>query len=314
MLLAASVLADEPIEEVLVTGQQPGPGLWKLTGPGDANGHALWILGNYSPLPKKMQWRSREVEAVLARSQELLSTPGIDAKVGPLGGLTLLPSLIGAKRNPGGAMLKDVVPADLYGRWLPLKDRYLRGDDDPEEWRPIFAAQALYLAALKQKGLVPYEGVWPDVEKLARKARVKVITPELQVKVDKPRAAIREFKSTPLADVECFARTIQRLESDIDLMRARANAWSVGDVEALRRLAPVARASACIGAILESNFARERGYGDMPQRLKEAWVEAAELALERNASTLAVLPVEEILKPDGYVAQLLARGYVVTDP
>jgi len=313
-LLAASVRADEPIEEVLVTGQQPGPGLWKLTRPGDVDGHVLWILGNYSPLPKKMQWRSHEVEAVLAHSQELLSTPGIDAKVGPLGGITLLPSLIGAKRNPGGAMLKDVVPADLYARWLPLKERYLRGDDDPEKWRPIFAAQALYLAALKQKGLVPYEGVWPDVERLARKARVKAITPELEVKVDKPRAAIREFKSTPLPDVECFARTIQRLESDLDLMRARANAWSVGDVEALRRLAPVARASACIGAILESNFARERGYSDMPQRLQAAWVEAAELALERNASTLAVLPVEEILKPDGYVARLQARGYVVADP
>jgi hypothetical protein len=314
LLLATPVRADAPIEEVLVTGQQPGPGLWKLTRPGDEHGHVLWILGNYSPLPKKMQWRSREVEAVLARSQELLSPPGIDAKVGPLGGITLLPSLIGAKRNPGKAMLRETVPADLYGRWLPLKERYLRGDDDPEQWRPIFAAQALYLAALKQRGLVPYEGVWPDVERLARKARVRVITPELQVKVDKPRAAIREFKSMPLPDVECFARTIQRLESDMDLMRARANAWSVGDVETLRRLAPVARASACIGAVLESNLARERGYSDMPQRLKEAWVEAAELALARNASTLAVLPVEEILKPDGYVARLQARGYVVTEP
>lgn len=309
-----AVSEDAPLEEVLVTGQQPGPGLWKLTRPDDADGHVLWILGNYSPLPKKMQWRSREIESVLAGSQELLSMPSVDAKVGPLGGITLLPSLIGARKNPGGAALADVVPAELYARWQPLKERYLEGDDDPEEWRPIFAAQALYLAALKKKGLVPYEGVWPDVEKLARKARVRIRTPEVQVKVEKARAAIREFKAMPLSDVECFARTIQRLESDLDLMRERANAWSVGDVDRLRRLAPVERASACIGALLESSFMRERGYSDMPERLKAAWVDAAATALASNRSTLAVLPVEEILKPNGYVAQLKARGYVLTEP
>jgi acyl-CoA reductase-like NAD-dependent aldehyde dehydrogenase len=97
-------------------------------------------------------------------------------------------------------------------------------------------------------------------------------------------------------------------------MRERANAWSVGDVERLRSLAPVERASACIGAFLESSFMRERGYADMPQRLQAAWVAAAAAALERNAETLAILPVEEILKPNGYVAQLKARGYVLVDP
>lgn len=311
---SSRVLAQEALEEVVVTGEQPGPGLWRLTRPGDAPGHVLWLLGNYSPLPKRVRWRSLEVERVLAGSQEVLSTPAIDARVGPLGGITLLPSLIGAKRNPGGAKLRDVVPADLYARWLPLKARYLGDDDGPEAWRPIFAAQALYLAALKSRGLVPYAGVWPDVEKLARRARVKVTTPEVPVRVEKARAAIKEFKAMPLSDVECFARTIRRLESDLDLMRERANAWSVGDVERLRRLAPVERASACIGALLESSVARERGYGDLPDRLKEAWVAAAEQAIARNASTLAVLPVEEILKPDGYVARLTARGYVLAEP
>jgi len=305
---------DPPLEEVLVTGQQPGPGLWKVTRPDELGGHVLWILGNYSPLPKKMRWRSHELESVLAASQELIAPVTVDASVGPLGGITLLPSLIGARNNPNRARLQDVVPPDLYLRWVPLKARYLGNDDDPEEWRPIFAAQALYLAALKKKGLVPYEGVWPDVEKLARKARVKVTTPTVAVKVEKARAAIKEFKTTPLSDVECFSRTIQRLESDLDLMRERANAWSVGDVPRLKELAPVERASACIGAVLESSFMRERGYSDMPERLKTAWVSAADRALARNASTVAVLPVEEILKPNGYVARLKAMGYVVADP
>jgi len=314
LLLTLPAVADEPLEEVLVTGQQPGPGLWKVTRPGDAGGHVLWILGNYSPLPKKMKWRSREIESVLASSQEVLAPATVSASVGPLGGITLLPSLIGARRNPNGVRLQDVVPPDLYARWLPLKAHYLGKDDDVEEWRPIFAAQELYRAALKDKELVPYEGVWPQVEKLARKAKVRVTTPEVELKVEKARAAIKEFKKTPLSDVECFSRTIQRLESDLDLMRERANAWSVGDVERLRQLAPVERASACIAVVLESSFMQERGYGDVLERVKAAWVTAAEQALDRNASTVAVLSIDEILKPNGYVARLREQGYSVEEP
>jgi hypothetical protein len=299
LLHVVAVTAETALEEVLVTGQQPGPGLWKVTRPGDSGGGVLWILGNYSPLPKKIVWRSTELEAVLAESQELLNPASVDASVGPLGGITLLPSLIGARRNPGDARLQDVVPADLYARWLPLKARYLGRDDNVEEWRPIFAAQALYLAALKDMRLVPYEGVTREVEKLARKAKVRITEPQVELKVSKARSAIKEFKNTPLDDLECFARTLQRLESDLDLMRERANAWAVGDVARLRALAPVERASACIGVVLESTFMQERGYGDVLERVKAAWLAAAEQSLARNDSTVAVLSIDEIFRPNG---------------
>src|SRR5689334_22389285 len=65
-----------PIGEVLVTGEQPGPGLWKVI-KGD---HILWILGTQAPLPKKMTWRSAEVEKIVANSQELLTNPSVDAR------------------------------------------------------------------------------------------------------------------------------------------------------------------------------------------------------------------------------------------
>ena len=81
-----------------------------------------------------------------------------------------------------------------------------------------------------------------------------------------------------------------------------------------RRFAPIERASACIGVVLESPFMRQRGLGDVLERTRNAWVAAAEKSLASNESTVAVLSVDEILKPDGYVAQLKNRGYVVTDP
>ncbi len=227
---AAAVPDPVPVEEVLVTGQQPGPGLWKVTRPGGEGGNVLWILGTHGPLPKKLEWRSRELESALAASQEVIAPVAMDAKVGPLGGITLLPSLIGIRDNPDDLALVDVVPADLYARWLPLKERYIGRDRDVEGWRPIFAAQKLYESALRKSGLERSGVVWPAVEKLARKSKVRITEPEVEVKVDKPRAAIKEFKQTPLDDLQCFAKTIERLESDLDLMRERANAWAMGDV------------------------------------------------------------------------------------
>jgi hypothetical protein len=310
----AEGVVQEPIEEVLVTGQQPGPGLWKVTRGAAGDGHVLWILGSYGPLPKKLQWRSAELEAVLAESQELVGPVAVRADVGALGGVTLLPSLIGLRRNPGGEALQEVVPAELYARWLPLKERYIGRDRDVERWRPIFAARELYEKAVRRSGLEPYGVVWPAVEKLARKARVKITEPELELKIDAPRAAIKDFKKAPLDDIECFARTIERLESDLDLMRVRANAWATGDVARLRELAPVDNASACIAVVMNAQVMQDRGYTDWPARAAAAWLGAVEAAVARNASTVAVASIDQLLKPDGYVSQLRAKGYVVEDP
>ena len=311
--IAASAV-EAPLEEVLVTGEQPGPGLWKITRPDDPDGHVLWVLGNHSPLPRKFEWKSREVAAVVAASQQVIAPPSLNASVGPLGGITLLPSLVGVRNNPGGERLRDVVPPELYARWSQQKARYLGNSSRVEKWRPIFAAGELYEAALKQQGLVPYAGVWSQVEKIARRARVPVYEPEIEYEFEQPRAAIREFKALPLADTECFARTLQRLEADLDLMRERANAWAVGDVARLRQLAPVERAGACIGMLLESPFMKRRGLDDIVDRARSAWLDAVEDALARNTSTLAVISVEELLRPDGHFARLRSKGYHIADP
>src|SRR4051812_40408060 len=70
--------AESSGEKILIVGQRPGPGLWKIS-KGD---HVLWIFGTYSPLPNKMTWRSHQVETVLAESQEFLGLPNAGVGVG----------------------------------------------------------------------------------------------------------------------------------------------------------------------------------------------------------------------------------------
>jgi len=307
--------AREPVlEEVLVTGVQPGPGLWKVTRPSVNGDHVLWILGLQGPLPKKMTWRSTDLEAAIARSQELLAPPSVSADIGFFGGLAMLPSLVGVRDNPDGKKLQDILPADLYARWLTLKVKYLGHDEQVEKWRPIFAAGELYMKAISKSGLESSTSVWAAVEKLAKKHRLKVTKPEVTVKVEKARAAIKEFKRAPLPDLECFAKTIERLESDLDLMRARANAWATGNVGALREMTHFDQASACIAVVQNAQVVQERGYADIPARMAAAWLAAAQEALERNESTVAVLWMYQILVPDGYLAQLRSRGYTVEEP
>ena len=91
-------------------------------------------------------------------------------------------------------------------------------------------------------------------------------------------------------------------------MRERANAWATGDVEALRRSWPRALGIACIGAIMGAGVVQERGYGDMPERVKNAWLAEAERALRENPSTVAVLWLSEILAPTATSPRCATRG------
>jgi hypothetical protein len=108
-----------------------------------------------------------------------------------------------------------------------------------------------------------------------------------------------------------IASTLQRLQSDLVLLRARAYAWASGDIAALRAMTSLNQASACIDVLMSARVLRTRGLTDLPDRLMATWLAEAERALASNPSTVAVLPMRDILRPDGYLARLRARGCVI---
>lgn len=297
----------DAVEEVLVVGEQPGPGLWLVY----KDDHVLRVLGTVSPIPKNMQWHSKQVVAALAESQEFITPPSVRVDIGFWGKVSLLPSLIGIKNNPDSKKLADVLTPDLYSRWVALKTKYLAKDQDIEKQRPIFAATELFKKSIEKSDLVSNERVRWALENVVRDNKIKTTQPRIMHELQSPRAAIKKFKKSTLDDVQCFAKTLDRLESDLDAMRARANAWSVGDINALRNLPYVDNKAACEDAVLNSELAQGQGLQDIKATLKKAWLEAAETALANNTYTFASLPMEELLKPDGYLAALAAKGYKV---
>lgn len=300
------------LAEVLVTGEQPGPGLWRIS----RGENTMWLLGNQTPLPRRMRWRSDEVQALVASSQAVLASPTLkfDSDIGRIRGLLLLPALLGARRNPDKASLVEVLPAETYQRWSVLKQRYLGRSRAVEKWRPLFAAQKLYEAAVEDSGLRFKNIVWPVVEKAARRADVEIVQPAVTLRIEAPRDAIKDFSKSSLDDLACLELTLERLETDLQSMRDRANAWAVGDVALLRELPFTDQGPACIDAMLQSSVMSERGFADLPQRFRAAWLEAAQQALSENAQTFAVLPMRLVLGEDSYVAELARLGYVVEAP
>ena len=300
------------LETIVVSGEQPGPGLWKVS-KGD---HVLWILGTLSPLPEKMTWTANEIDATIADSQQVIFGPGasIGIKGGMLRGIFLLPSLMSARNNPGKEKLVDVVPADLYSRWSLLKQKYIGKDEGIEKRRPLFAAQELYVEAIKRSGLSLNTGIGKAVRKAAKRSKVEVIDPRIELRIESPGAAVKEFKKTELDDLDCFAKTMSRLENDIEAMKLRANAWAQGDIAALQTLPYTDQMQACADAMLKASVAEERGLGDLQERLATAWLDAVESALDKNRSTFALLPLRHLLTDDGLLARLRTRGYLVEAP
>lgn len=294
---------------VTVTGAQPGPGLWRVS-KGD---HVLWILGSLSPLPKGMVWKPDAVDAAIAESQLVLASPYATADVGFFRSLSVLPSLIGVRNNPDHQTLKQEVPAEVYGRWLPLKARYLGDGSAVEKRRPSIVAGELYRAAIDQSGLTEEHLLAKAVRKAAKRHGLKVQQVVYKLPLDNLHAFVKDFKQASMHDSSCFDHVLTLVDTNMETMKARANAWAIGDVEALRTL-PLVETDTCDLQHMAPELLRKYHWTDMNAQVQALWLKTAEAALDKNKVSFATLPIGNLLQSDGYLAALQARGYQVDQP
>ncbi|WP_157956510.1 TraB/GumN family protein [Dyella sp. C11] len=296
------------LQTITVRGEQPGPALWQVRR-GD---HVLWIIGTMSPLPKHAEWQWTKLEAALGRSTELLEAPSARLRMPPslFSRLALQPS---AKLNPGGATLQHLLPPDMYQRWLVLRHQYLGDDDALEFQRPIIVAQQLYEKAMAAEDLTNDVDLESIVERLARKHGTRLIGVRYEL-------LITHAPPTKTADqdqqqgIACLDETMHMVENDLPKLTQRANAWATGDMKTLQELMPQKRYEPCIVAAINGDFEHQLNIPDLPQRIEAAWMDAAEQAMVRNRSTVAILSIDQLLSSDGYLAKLKARGFTVRSP
>jgi len=303
------------LQTVVVKGNQPGPGLWRVS-KGD---HALWILGILGPLPAEMTWQSGEVEATIAASQEVLGVAFAKADIG-VGDMfkmaTLAPSAVRSQYNPGKATLESVLEPSLYARWTLAKQRYSISTKDFEKLRPMYASQELYWKAVEGAGLTRTSSVSGVVGGAAERAGVPIVntgfTYPLELDRKELKKRIEEVNASSGADIACFGKTLDVLESDLSLMKLRANAWATGDVRALRELSTGDIKPPCQG-VAEATLAFF-GSGELKRKLRDSWLREAQASLAKNQSTFATLSIADLLDENGVLKDLQRLGYVVEAP
>lgn len=308
MLRAAeSPRAADTLEEVLVSGERPGPGMWRVS----KGTHSLWILATLELLPRHVTWRSSLVEARIASSKVVLAPPEIVADIGFFEDPVYLGAIRRAERNPDHMTLQQVLPPDLYARWSSLRGQYVSYD---EHARPLLAARDLFQEVVRQAGLINDVSIWKSVVRIAHRRHVKILPVVIELPMDSPDRWIREFRQVPSEqEAACLEKTIERVETDLELMRHRANLWALGDVKALLASTFPDERLACFNALFSVPRLHDQ-LGVATQELESKWLATADDALNANESSFAVVPISQLLKPDGWLVKLRARGYSVQDP
>lgn len=291
------------MEEVLVTGEQPGPGLWKVSS-GD---NVLWILGEVAPQPAKVRWRSKKFEAQLAKSQEvLLDFSGV-----------MWPNRLQEdaetriRKLPDGQTLKDVVPPELLARADAARKHY-GTPESIEVLRPFYAGRRILMSALRKLGMEKRFNASFTVRKLARREGIWITYIETPGQTHEEHLKNIQESST----VPCLEMMVGIVEDGGSGLKRLANAWSVGDIPALRQLVPKYALQPDHGESMctEALYGGEQRANEFVARRTEAWLKEAERALRDNKSTMAVISMAELFAPDGYLAELRARGYKVVEP
>ena len=288
------------LEELTVTGERAGPRLWHVH-----RGQAqLWIFGTVSPLPKDMTWRSKELEDILDTADQLLVAKPVEVGIARAMWLVITEhSLIMA---PHGQKLKDLMPPDLYARFVRQRARFT---DDPDKWeryRPLVASAFLEEEALHRIGLSTHLDLGEEIRSLARKHHVRVE----EFKIAGFRDILDALKTMPPATEEkCVAASLATLEAGLPRLIDRAKAWATGNVEQIQSLPESKEVAACRAAIT-----MESSSGDLYALLRRTWMDNMKQHLQQGGVTVAVVSMDMMLEPGGFLDALRAGGYDVEQP
>jgi uncharacterized protein YbaP (TraB family) len=305
-LVAASCparAADAPgaqLEEITVTGERTGPGMWRVH-KGDTQ---LWVLGSISPLPRGITWKATEVDRVLATTHEVLVPKPIE--VGIVRILWLLLTERSVLMVHGGKRLKDVMPPALYQRFAAQRAKYTDDAGKWERYRPLVASAFLERDAFHSVGLSARLDLGAAVRTLAKNHGVHLD----EVKIAGVGDFLQALKTMPPAtENACVDASLVTIEKGLPQLIDRARAWATGNIEHIKNNPEPPEVDACLEA-MDSGAAA----GDLVGRVRRAWLEAMDHALEGGGTTLAVVNMDLLLGKGGLLETLESQGYQVEAP
>src|SRR5450432_2904772 len=224
------------LEEIVVTAERAGPGMWHV----HRDSANVWLLGSISPLPRDITWRSKQVESVLESASQVLVQKPIEISVPRI--LWMLIADRKVLMVGGGKKLNDVLPPELHARFAAQRSQVTDDKDKWERFRPIIAAAFLQQAAFHQVNLSMRLDLGAALRNLAKKHGVRVE----EIRVAGVSDMLEALKTMPAASERtCVEASLSTVESGLPRLVDRAQAWAVGNVERIENLPELKDVDAC---------------------------------------------------------------------
>lgn len=279
-----------------------GPRIWTFV----KGNTTLRVLGTVQPLPRNLQFDTNGIFEALQSSDALLTGEGVvtGEGVGPVRGLLLLPSMRRLKRNASDRTLRDILSDSDYREWRRLSDPYVSGMPDVEKMRPMYAAGALYEAAIAGGRLHRHHPAKDSIAGMAKKLGKPSIDGRLHVHVERPKEAIEAFHVDEEDDLSCFREVLRRLPPWLGTAQQAGSEWSSGSYRSIPPAPP-----RCWSWLTNQAIARTQGIS-LDQAVRQHWMRSLDSATRTHSNIFTTMPIEDLKDGNGLASALLDDGYI----
>ena len=284
------------IESVEVR-ERPGPALWHLTR-GDSE---VWVLGMTGAMPEDMDWNKEYVSELLDGARTILMPPKADIALTDIAWFLIWH---GSELSlPRGRTLEESLPADLRARFVAVRDKVSDDSDDYRTDIPIRAAMRLQ-QDVRDKADLSFREPRRTVENLAARKRIPVSPVTRFEAMD----AVREvLKLSPAQQHACLAQALEDVNWALGHADTAARAWAVGDIKTVKAHYSEWRLGNCvIGAVQK--------FSDIDGRNIAEYVSAIDAALNKPGKTIVVIHMGPLLRKNGVLERLQAKGIAIEGP
>lgn len=293
---ATAPITDWSNIETVVVKADPGPAMWHV-----AQGNSeVWILATVSPVPKDLQWDQHGIASLIKGSNALLLPP--KASVGIAEGLWFYMWHMDTLEQPDGMTLEGALPEPIKSRFVAARTRAHQDADRYEKYLPAIAALMLendFNKSINFSGREPQKTVEALASQAGVPAKVIATYPAMDVIHDVPNMSAA-------ANLACVEYAL----SDIAMISAHgaaaAQAWTTGDMDAIRANYSETRLDACLSQSTAYSALRERAIRDE--------VAAILAALKKPGKTFVVIPMGFFLRKNAVLDRLEAAGLTVSGP
>ncbi len=282
------------VQELDVVKHLPGPALWRVTR-GDSE---VIILGSLQPLPHRLVWDTTRVVNALDGATALLLPP--EPKFGVMDSVSLF-------FNRGlfelhGETLPQALPPEERARYDRVLALIHAKPAKYEHLKPAVAGAFLIGDWRRAAGLSDAKPI-STVEKLAEADHVPV---RHIGDFDAAPFAKTLAQMSPAANLACFDAALDDIDREAARAPANANAWANADLKAIGQSYTISVFDRCLMQSPSVQGLLERG-------MREG-MQAIEQALQRPGKTVAIIDLNFLLRPNGILDRLKAKGDTIALP